>query len=116
MLVVLWSGSVLAADNKVIWLDEMNLSQAVSGFGGTQAKKAVANKPLTLRGKVYERGIGTHAPGALRIDLDKRAELLAEACKLRRKVAFANPLLDFNRILFIKRHFCPNEEVTGNHK
>ena len=278
-----------AADNKVIWLDEMNLSQAVSGWGETQAKKTVANKPLTLSGKVYERGIGTHAPGALRIDLDKRAlrfkaiagvddevgkqgsvefivmgdgkklwssgvlkgggdikpcdldlkglifldlivdatpdgftldhsdwadaridyqgdkapaptsapklgrpsnpppdrwpaadqvfdknslpdpadkdeadavlrrvgaliahlktlprcpdlkqaearlaglktqsglleagnakraELLAEACKLRRKVAFANPLLDFNRILFIKRHFCPNEEVTGNH-
>jgi hypothetical protein len=278
-----------AADNTVIWLDEMNLSQAVSGWGGTQAKKTVANKPLTLRGKVYERGIGTHAPGALRIDLDKRAlrfkaiagvddevgkqgsvefivmgdgkklwssgvltgggdikpcdldlkglkfldlivdatpdgftldhsdwadaridyqgdkapaptsapklgrpsnpppdrwpaadqvfdknslpdpadkdeadtvlrrvgalithlktlprcpdlkqaeerlaglktqsglleagnakraELLAEACKLRRKVTFANPLLDFNRILFIKRHFCPNEEVTGNH-
>ena len=222
-----------AADNKVIWLDEMNLSQAVSGWGETQAKKTVANKPLTLRGKAYERGIGTHAPGALRIDLDKRAlrfkaiagvadevgkqgsvefivmgdkaptptaapklgrprnpppdrwpaadqvfdksslpdpadkdeadavlrrvgalithlktlprcpdlkqagqrlaalktqagsseagnakrgELLAGACKLRRKVAFANPLLDFNRILFIKRHFCPNEEVTGNHR
>ena len=62
-----------AADNKVIWLDEMNLTSATSGWGTTQAKKTVANKPLTLSGKVYERGIGTHAPGALRIDLDKRA-------------------------------------------
>ena len=53
--------------------------------------------------------------GLLEAGNAKRAELLAEACKLRRKVAFANPLLDFNRILFIKRHFCPNEEVTGNH-
>jgi hypothetical protein len=38
-----------AADNKVIWLDEMNLTQAVSGWGGTQAKKTVDKKPLTLR-------------------------------------------------------------------
>jgi alpha-galactosidase len=64
-----------AADNKVIWLDEMTLTSATSGWGTTQAKKTVANKPLTLSGKVYERGIGTHAPGALRIDLDKRASI-----------------------------------------
>jgi len=290
ILVALLGASALnAAENKVVWLDEMNLSQAVSGWGETQAKKTVDKKPLTLRDKVYERGIGTHAPGALRIDLDKRAlrfkaiagvddevgkqgsvefivmgdgkklwssgvltgggdikpcdldlkglkfldlivddtpdgyaldhsdwadaridyqgdkapaptnapkpgrphnpppnrwppadqvfdknslpdpadkdeagavlrrtgallvhlktlprcldlkqaekrlaelktqaglleagnakreELLAEACKLRREVAFANPLLDFDQILFIKRHFCPNDEVTGNH-
>jgi len=53
--------------------------------------------------------------GSLEVGNAQRTELLTEACKLRRKVAFANPLLDFNRILFIKRHFCPNEEVTGNH-
>jgi hypothetical protein len=45
----------------------------------------------------------------------KRAVLLEEACKLRRKVVFANPLLDFDKILFIKRHFCPNDETRGNH-
>ena len=59
-------------------------------------------------------GLKTQA-GSLEAGNAKRAELLTEACKLRRKVAFANPLLDFNQILFIKRHFCPNEEVTGNH-
>ncbi|MCX6875374.1 MAG: NPCBM/NEW2 domain-containing protein [Verrucomicrobia bacterium] len=278
-----------AAETKVLWLDEMNLKHAVSGWGETQAKRTVDNRPLTLRGTVHERGIGTHPPGALRIDLDSRgvrfkaitgvddevgeqgsvefqvmgdgkklwssgilkgkgeikpcdidiagiklldlvvdttpdgyafdhsdwadarieyqgakapetqpapkpirpanteaqrwppadqvfdkhslpdpadrdeadavlrrvgallthlkslprcpdltqeaqrlAELqaqsgqiatgnpqrevlLAEACKLRRRVAFANPLLDFDKILFIKRQFCPNAETTGNH-
>ncbi|MCX6868934.1 MAG: NPCBM/NEW2 domain-containing protein, partial [Verrucomicrobia bacterium] len=278
-----------AAENNTLWLDEMNLSHGVSGWNGTHAKKTVDNKPLTLRGKVYERGIGTHAAAALRIDLDKRGvrfkatvgvddgvgsqgsvefmvnsdrktlwssgilkgggevkscdidvtglqfldllvdttpdgfrkdhadwvdarieyqgdkapetkpsprplrlktqitqrwpaadqvfdknslpdpadkdevdavlrrtgalmahlktlprcpamdaqekrltelktqagqieidtpkrdELLLEACQLRRKVAFANPLLDFDKILFIKRHFCPDAETTGNH-
>ncbi|MCX6998132.1 MAG: NPCBM/NEW2 domain-containing protein [Kiritimatiellaeota bacterium] len=278
-----------AAANKTIWLDEMDLSQALCGWNSTLARKSVGNNPLTLRGKVYERGIGTHANAALRIALDKRGvrfkatagiddesgpngsvvflvqgdgkrlwssgllkgggevkacdldvtglqfldllvdttpdgynhdhadwadarieyrgdqapgtkpayqrrapvappnhkwppadqvldknslpdpadrdeadavlrrvgalishlktlprcpaldqaekrlaalktqagqigcdepgreELLREACQLRRQVAFANPLLDFDRILFIKRHFCPNDEKTGNH-
>ncbi|MCY3024298.1 MAG: NPCBM/NEW2 domain-containing protein [Planctomycetota bacterium] len=47
--------------------------------------------------------------------VDARTKLLEDACRLRRKVAFANPLLDFDKILFIKRHFCPDAETTGNH-
>lgn len=48
-------------------------------------------------------------------DDEARAKLLEDACKLRRKVAFSNPLLNFDKILFIKRHFCPDAEMTGNH-
>jgi len=46
---------------------------------------------------------------------DARYKIFAQAVKLRREVAFTNPLLDFDRILFIKRHFNPNSEKTGNH-
>ncbi|HEY3325248.1 MAG TPA: NPCBM/NEW2 domain-containing protein [Planctomycetota bacterium] len=48
-------------------------------------------------------------------EAEARAKLLDDASKLRRKVAFTNPLLDFDKILFIKRHFCPDAETTGNH-
>ena len=34
----------------------------------------------------------------------KRKELYYEACALRRSIAFQNPLLDFDQILFLKRH------------
>ncbi len=51
----------------------------------------------------------------LEVGNTEREALLAEACKLRRKVTFANPLLDFDKILFINRHFCPNDEKSGNH-
>jgi len=44
-----------------------------------------------------------------------REALMKLAVKLRRKVAFSNPLLDFDKILFIKRHFNPNSEKAGNH-
>jgi hypothetical protein len=35
---------------------------------------------------------------------DARFQLFVEVCALRRKTALANPLLDFDKILFVKRH------------
>ena len=37
-------------------------------------------------------------------DAGARRILFSEACALRRQVALSNPLLDFDRLLFIKRH------------
>ena len=45
-------------------------------------------------------------------ETDARFELYTKVCRLRRKIAFSNPLLDFDEILFIKRrraiynHMC----------
>jgi len=44
-----------------------------------------------------------------------RERLFFDIAKLRRTIAFSNPLVNFDRILFIKRHFNPNAEITGNH-
>jgi hypothetical protein len=35
---------------------------------------------------------------------DERFRLFTDASRLRRRIAFSNPLLDFDRLLFIKRH------------
>jgi hypothetical protein len=40
----------------------------------------------------------------------RRFDLFRKTCQLRRAIAFANPLLDFDEILFIKRH-----RATFNH-
>lgn len=37
-------------------------------------------------------------------DADARRKLFDETCRLRRKIAFCNPALDFDRMVFIKRH------------
>ncbi len=42
--------------------------------------------------------------------LDARRALYHEACQLRRTIAFSNPLLDFDNLLFLKRH-----RATFNH-
>jgi hypothetical protein len=49
-----------------------------------------------------------------------RYRLFEHVLRLRRKVAFSNPLLNFERILFIKRHFLPasatwGSDMRGNH-
>jgi hypothetical protein len=35
---------------------------------------------------------------------DARRKLFDEVCRLRRQIAFSNPLLDFDKLVFIKRH------------
>jgi len=48
-------------------------------------------------------------------DRDARLALFEQVAQLRRKIAFSNPLLNFDRILFIQRHFLPGNEKSGNH-
>ena len=44
-----------------------------------------------------------------------RRAIFDEAYDLREKIALKNPLLDFDDILFIKRHMNPEPEKEGNH-
>jgi hypothetical protein len=37
---------------------------------------------------------------------DARYALYADACRVRRQIALANPLLSFDKLLFLKRHRC----------
>ena len=46
---------------------------------------------------------------------EARRILFGELLDLRRKIALSNPLLDFDRILFIKRHRLPGEMLLGDH-
>jgi hypothetical protein len=39
-------------------------------------------------------------------NVEARYVLFADACRLRREIAFRNPLLDFDKLLFIKRHLA----------
>lgn len=48
-------------------------------------------------------------------DAGKRRELFDQAVTLRNRIALRNPLLDFQNLLFIKRHFNPEPEKQGNH-
>ncbi len=47
-------------------------------------------------------------------DRAARRDLFVALLSLRRRIAFANPLLDFDRILFVKRHALPGHYSVGN--
>jgi len=68
----------------------VRLRRALMGF-----KKRAADVPVT--------------------DSEARLALFNEFKRLRRQIVFSNPLADCDKILFIKRHFNPEAEKTGNH-
>ncbi len=57
---------------KKIWLNEMDISKMEAGWGMSRVNLSVDSNLLTVAGKVYERGIGTHAISKMMIDLHGR--------------------------------------------
>lgn len=56
-----------------MWLDELDLSVIVQSWGEPKARKSVEGRPITIGGKSYRRGVGTHAESEWIIDLQGAA-------------------------------------------
>jgi len=56
-------------DKNLVWVDDMDLGYVTQGQGESHKGKSNAGNPITLSGKVYKRGLGTHSPSELSIDL-----------------------------------------------
>ncbi len=71
-LVLILAGSLLltgTANAATVWLSGLDLTRAHQGWGKPQADKSVDGHTITIAGKKFEHGFGTHAPGRLVIDL-----------------------------------------------
>ena len=55
-------------------LAELDLTHVRQGFGVPQKNRSCEGKPLQLAGTVFLRGLGSHAPGVIRLALDGEAE------------------------------------------
>jgi len=64
-------GSVVKSDKpaRTVWLSSLNLKKMTSGWGTAQKDKAVQSKPLKIGGRTFDKGVGTHAPSVLYVDL-----------------------------------------------
>ena len=67
-------GTLVAADSESVparsfWLDELDLSLTESGWKSAQARRSVDGAPLSVAGQKFERGVGTHAPGWIVVEL-----------------------------------------------
>jgi alpha-galactosidase len=58
-----------AQNGSTLSLDTLDLSHVEQDYGSPHAGHSIDNHPLTLGGKVYEHGIGTHANSVFSVDL-----------------------------------------------
>jgi alpha-galactosidase len=71
LLGYLGSGQLRA---ETFWLDELDVSQTQQDWGQAHRNKSVDNNPLTIAGRKFDRGLGTHAESTLELDLARRFE------------------------------------------
>ena len=65
-------GAALAAET--VWLDALDLTSMRQGWGRPQLNRSVREKPLTIAGQTYMRGVGTHATSTYRLALNRGSE------------------------------------------
>jgi len=58
---------------QTVWLDELNLANASQGWGEPHKNQSVEGHALTIAGKTFARGFGTHAESVLSVNLDGAA-------------------------------------------
>jgi alpha-galactosidase len=74
LALTLLTTQALAAAPETVYLSSLDLSPIVQGWGQPQADKAVTGKPLSIGGKTFDRGLGTHADSVVRLQLRGGAE------------------------------------------
>ena len=71
---VLLLSPIAALSAETVWLDTLDLSKVRQGYGTPQVNRAIRETPLSIGGKKFQRGFGTHAASALWLDLGGKAE------------------------------------------
>lgn len=69
ILVAMFAGISGAVAAETLWLDSMNLTTMQQGWGKPQTNHSVTGKPISIGGKTFQRGVGTHANGSFVIAL-----------------------------------------------
>lgn len=72
-LMMMFGLAVSSVSADTVWLDQLDVTKAYSGFGTTQANKSVDGVTLSIGDKKFERGLGTHSTASFTIDLGKAA-------------------------------------------
>ena len=68
LLIILLSSFTTAP--RIVWLDELDLSNVDQSAGKAIANQSMWKTPLSIAGEKFDRGVGTHAASVFRIKLD----------------------------------------------
>jgi alpha-galactosidase len=86
---------IQTANAQTVWLDQLDLSTATQGYGVPMKNKSVDGKPLTIAGKTFERGFGSHSESSLTILLDGKAVLFTAHVGIDDEVKGQKPAAEF---------------------
>jgi alpha-galactosidase len=76
-----------SAENHTVWLSGLDLSKMTAGWGKPQIDQSVQSKPITIAGKKFDKGVGTHADSVLYVDLRGTTERFSAAVGVDDEVA-----------------------------
>ena len=80
---------------QTVWLDQLDLSTATQGYGIPMKNRSVDNKTLTIAGKTFERGFGSHSESSLTILLNGKATDFLAQVGIDDEVAGHQPAAEF---------------------
>jgi alpha-galactosidase len=92
LLTVLGSQQLFAQS---VWLDQLDLSAATQGAGVPKKNKSVDGKTITINGKTFERGFGTHAESSLIIELNGKAISFTSSVGIDDEIKGHEPAAEF---------------------
>jgi hypothetical protein len=94
------------SEHALIWETDLTPTDVVSRRTGVllaHLAKKESNNTLELLAKEYDQ-LMTHKEALSTKKAESEKKLFIEFCALRRKIAFTNPVLDFNQIIFLKHN------------
>ncbi len=56
---------------ETVWLSSLDLTRMFTGWGKALEDKAVQGNPMSIAGRRFNRGVGTHAPSRMYVDLGR---------------------------------------------
>jgi len=80
---------------QTVWLDQLDLSTATQGYGIPMKNRSIDNKMLTIAGKTFERGFGSHSESSLTILLNGKATEFTAQVGIDDEVAGHQPAAEF---------------------
>jgi len=88
-----WGFNSLSA--QTVWLDQLDLSTATQGYGVPMKNKSIDGKILTIAGKAFEHGFGSHSESSLTILLEGKATLFTSQVGIDDEVKGHTPAAEF---------------------
>jgi alpha-galactosidase len=80
---------------QTVWLDQLDLSTATQGYGIPMKNRSIDNKVLTIAGKTFERGFGSHSESSLTILLNGKSTEFTAQVGIDDEVAGHQPAAEF---------------------